>query len=247
MSHIYSDDFFDYIDRGARRSAARVIGLLYPWLKPDSVIDLGSGRGVWLDEWKNAGAREVLGLDGSYVDRDQLAIQKSEFEAVDLTKPQSLQRRFDLAQSLEVGEHLPEDAAIVLVDSLVKHSDRVLFSAAVKGQGGEFHVNEQPLRYWQKLFEDRGYSAFDCVRPHLSNEKSVEPWYRYNSILYANETGQLGLPDVVVSTRVVDPLRDAGSAQWRLRKTVVRTLPRPVVTAIAKGRAALIARRARKH
>jgi hypothetical protein len=62
-------------------------------------------------------------------------------------------RRFDLVQSLEVGEHLPLSAAETLVDSLTTASDRVLFSAAVKGQGGEFHVNEQPLAFWQELFE----------------------------------------------------------------------------------------------
>ena len=174
MSHVYSQEFFDYIDQGARASAKRLISVAQPWLRPESVVDFGSGRGVWLDEWRKAGVSDVCGLDGDYVDRAHLAIPKECFRAVDLTVPQDLGRRFDLAQSLEVGEHLPETAADTLVDGLVKHADLIIFSAAVKGQGGEFHINEQPLSYWQGKFEDRGYAAFDCLRPKLMGDRSVE-------------------------------------------------------------------------
>lgn len=247
MSHIYSDEFFDYIDQGARASARRLIGQVQPWLQAKSVVDFGSGRGVWLDEWLNNGAEEVCGLDGDYVDRDRLAIPNDSFRAVDLTVPQDLGRRFDLAQSLEVGEHLPRVAAETLVASMVTHADRILFSAAVKGQGGEFHINEQPLRFWQKLFAAHGYQAYDCVRPGLTDDRSVEPWYRYNTIFYANEAGQKRLPEEVLATRVDCDVEDAGDLPWRMRKAVVRTLPQSIVTVIAKGRAAVIARRARAH
>ena len=84
MSHIYSDTFFDYINQSARASAKPFVSLLFPLLKPTTVIDLGSGRGVWMDEWRKGGA------------------------------------------------------------------DRVFSSAAVTGQGGEFHVNQQ-LR-WSHRF-----------------------------------------------------------------------------------------------
>ena len=48
MSHIYNETFFDYINASARASAKPLVALLFPKLKPSSVIDLGSGRGVWL-------------------------------------------------------------------------------------------------------------------------------------------------------------------------------------------------------
>lgn len=248
MSHIYNDTFFDYINQSARASAKPLIASLFPQLKPKSVLDLGSGRGVWLDEWRRAGACNVLAVDGEYVDRDQLAVEKDEFLPADLTKPVTTGRRFDLAQSLEVGEHLPTEASGVLVDSLTAASDRVLFSAAVPGQGGEFHVNEQPLSYWQDLFAARGYVAYDCVRPALKGDKAVAPWYRYNSILYVNAAGRIGLPPAILDTEIKAnvAVKNAGHLGWRLRLAIVSCLPRGAVTLIAQGRASLLAARARR-
>ncbi len=248
MSHIYNDTFFDYINQSARASAKPLIALLFPKLRPASVIDLGSGRGVWLDEWQRAGASDVLAVDGDYVNREQLAVAPEDFLAADLTKPVKTGRRFDLAQSLEVGEHLPTEASETLVDSLTAASDRVLFSAAVTGQGGEFHVNEQPLSFWQDLFAARGYVAFDCVRPHLKDNTDIAPWYRYNAVLYVNAAGRAGLPDDILKTEVAagQPVRNAGNLVWRIRLAVVNTLPRGLVTSIAQARAMVLAMRARR-
>mgnify|MGYP003123352586 FL=1 len=248
MSHIYSDTFFDYINQSARASAKPFVSLLFPLLKPSSVVDLGSGRGVWMDEWRKGGADDVLAVDGDYVDRAQLAVAPEQFMAADLTQPVETGRRFDLAQSLEVGEHLPTEASQVLVESLTRASDRVLFSAAVTGQGGEFHVNEQPLSFWQDLFAAKGYVAYDCVRPALKDNKDIAPWYRYNAILYVNAAGRDGLPAEVIATEVPagQKVGNAGSLVWRLRLAVVKTLPRGAVTAIAQARALVLALRARR-
>ncbi|NNE51437.1 MAG: hypothetical protein HKN30_03445 [Sulfitobacter sp.] len=248
MTHIYNNTFFDYIDEGARRSAQRLIGELGPWIEPASVLDLGSGRGVWLNEWQNFGAGEVLAVDGDYVDRTQLAVPKDCFLAADLTKPVETGRLFDLAQSLEVGEHLPTSASETLVDSLTRASDRVLFSAAVTGQGGEFHVNEQPLSFWQDLFATRGYTAFDCLRPRLKGAQEVEPWYRFNAILYVNEAGRRGLPAEVLACEVPagQAVENGGDALWKLRRALVSHLPEGTVTRIAQTRAKIIAARARR-
>lgn len=243
MKHIYNDTFFDYIDESAQASAEEFIALLYPMLEPQSVADLGSGRGVWLAEWQRAGAKDVLGFDGDYVDRDNLAVDQASFEAADLTRPLSFKKRFDLAQSLEVGEHLPKEAASVLVDSLTAASDRVLFSAAVVGQGGENHINEQPLSFWQELFAQRGYTAYDCLRPTLKANRKVAPWYRYNSILYVNHAGRAGLPDEVLKTEIPanQQVANGGDLLWRLRRGIVSNLPRGSVTKIAQIRAAILA------
>lgn len=248
MSHIYDNTFFDYIDTGARTSAQELIKVVQPWLNPQSVLDLGCGRGVWLAEWQVAGVDRVLGVDGAYVDRTQLALDPASFLAADLTQPVRTDQRFDLAQSLEVGEHLPEEAANTLVASLVRASDRVVFSAAVTGQGGEFHVNEQPLSFWQDLFALHGYRAYDCIRPKLADNRAVEPWYRYNAVLYVNEAGRAGLPDEVLQTEIPSNTKvaDGGNALWRLRKQIVRHMPRGMVTQIAQVRASILARQAQR-
>ncbi len=249
MSHIYNNTFFDYIDGGARTSAQRMIETVQPWLNPRSVLDLGCGRGVWLAEWEAAGVDRLLGVDGDYVDQSQLAIASEKYMAADLTKPVRTHDRFDLAQSLEVGEHLPEEAAETLVASLVRGSDRVLFSAAVTGQGGEFHVNEQPLHFWQHLFALHGYTAFDCVRPELADKRDVEPWYRYNTVLYVNEAGRVGLPEEVLATEVAhgEKVENGGDMLWRMRRGIVQHLPRGMVTQIAQTRAAYLARAAQRQ
>lgn len=244
-AHDYSNQFFDYIDDGARTSAQHFIRVLSPWIAPKSVLDLGSGRGAWLSEWMASGLSDVIGVDGAYVDQVNLVIPSEKFVASDLTKPVKLGRKFDLAQSLEVGEHLPNSASATLVESLTSHSDRVVFSAAVPGQGGEFHINERPLEFWRQLFRERGYDPYDCIRPILNDEATVEPWYRYNAILYLNETGRQDLSDDVITTRIPDDVSvpHRGDLRWRLRKLAVSTLPQSVVTAIAKKRGEIMAGR----
>ncbi len=247
MAHTYSNEFFDYIDSGARTSARRMIETIQPWLNSQSVLDLGSGRGAWLQEWREAGVTDVLGIDGDYVDQTRLSIPTKQFQVADLTQPVKLSRRFDLAQSLEVGEHLPKSAAEELVDSLTRHSDRVLFSAAVTGQGGEFHINEQPLSFWQGLFRARGYAAFDCVRPALKYSREVEPWYRYNTVLYMNKAGCDDLPAEVKATEIAEDqsVSNGGSLPWQARRAAVSMMPRPLVTKIAQVRAAALVRKAK--
>ena len=248
MAHIYSNQFYDYIEVGARTSAQVMIGVLRNWLNIKSVIDLGSGRGAWTDEWAKAGVTDVMAVDGDYVDRDQLAVPKDKFYAADLTKPVDLGRRFDLAQSLEVGEHLPESASKILVESLTRHADRVLFSAAVPGQGGEFHINEKPLSFWQDLFASQGYTAFDCIRPQLKDAVGVEPWYRYNTVFYANSTGRKGLLPEILECEVPAGLQipSAGNFSWRIRRGIVSLMPRRMVTKIAQMRAAALVSKARQ-
>lgn len=241
MSHIYSNHFFDYIDRGARRSAQSIIRCLHSWITPESVVDFGCGRGAWLAEWSEVGCHDLIGVDGDYVDRQRLLIPESSFVPADLCKSIDLGRRFSLAQSLEVGEHLPIEAASSLVDSLTRHSDLVLFSAAVPGQGGEFHINEQPLAFWQRLFAKHGFSAYDSLRPVMFSDARIEPWYRYNTILYANASGAKILPEEVRKTKVADgELSEVGRFGWKLRKLVVRQLPQKTVTVLAQAQARML-------
>ena len=249
MNHAYSDTFINYIDGGLRNSAMAFCKVLMEWLNPQSVLDLGCGRGVWLDEWQKAGVRQILGMDGDSVNRAQLAMEPGSFQIADLTRPLRLTRRFDLAQSLELGEHLPKDAADVLIDNLTAASDCVLFSAAVVGQGGECHINEQPLSFWQAKFEARGYRAYDCLRPVLKDNRQVQPWYRYNAVLYVNQVGTGNLPDAVLRHAVPKghQLRNGGDLMWRLRRGILSHLPQRIVTQIAQTRAAILAARAHRQ
>jgi len=233
--HEYSDEFFEYIERGSIASAKRMTQFLAPLLKINSVLDVGCGRGAWLNEWRNAGVAIAQGIDGPYVQRSSLLISEQDFISVDLSKPFDSNRRYDLVTCLEVAEHLPPFAAETLVSSLVKHSDRVLFSAATRGQGGENHLNERPLSYWQRLFADHDYVAFDAVRPSFRRDPLVEPWYKFNTILYVRSAAISALPKSVIETEVRDTgLRDSGDLLWNVRRGILRFLPHQVVTRLAR-------------
>ena len=242
--HSYSGDFYDYIDAGSRASARTVSGLLLGEMTIGSLLDIGAGHGAWAAEWLRAGVKDVLAVDGDYVPRDQLAIPTDNFLAHDLSTPLDLKRRFDLVQTLEVAEHLPGDKADLFVDNLARHGDVILFSAAVPNQGGEHHVNEQPPQYWRERFARRGYDVFDWLRPLLADKKGVEPWYRFNSYIYANAEGQKRLSDAIRAARVPDgqKLEIGGDMAWALRRAAVGLIPKPLVKPIAMARAVVKAR-----
>jgi hypothetical protein len=103
-------------------------------------------------------------------------------------KPFSLSERFDLAISLEVAEHLPRRSASGFVRSLCQLAPIVLFSAAVPGQGGEHHVNEQWPEYWRQAFANHHFVMFDPFRPLLWHDERVAFYYRQNLFLFIRMT-----------------------------------------------------------
>jgi hypothetical protein len=79
---------------------------------------------------------------------------------------------------VEVGEHLPEDKADVLVDTAVRHARKaVIWSAATPGQGGHEHINEQPHEYWVEKFAQRGLRG-QCLTPFIP--EIPHDYYRRN-------------------------------------------------------------------
>ena len=91
-----------------------------------------------------------------------------------------------MAISLEVAEHVDKKFSEVFVDNLVRHSDVVLFSAAIPFQGGFRHINEQWQSYWANLFEDRGFLNYDLFRNQIWNDNDIHFWYKQNMIMYIN-------------------------------------------------------------
>jgi hypothetical protein len=242
--HIYSTDFYDYIDAGSRASAQVVARLILGEMKVRSLLDVGSGHGAWAAEWMNAGVSDVIAVDGEYVRGDQLVIPPDKFVPHDLSTRLALGRRFDLVQSLEVAEHIAPENAAVFVDNLVRHGDVILFSAAVPHQGGEHHVNEQPPQYWRELFAAHGYEVFDWIRPRLAGQRQVKGWYRFNTFIYANKAGRKRLSKSILSARVADSetLRIGGDLAWSLRRAAVRLIPTALVKPIAMAKAMVEAR-----
>jgi SAM-dependent methyltransferase len=180
-------------------SAQRVIELVQRELTVRSVVDFGCGDGIWLKKFAEAGAAQVLGYDGPWTDVDRLLINPSNFQSADFRMPIKAPRLFDLAVCLEVAEHVPADAAEILVRSICGHSQVVLFSAAVPGQGGYRHINERWQSYWAALFDVLGYRRFDYIRAEIWDDPHVHFWYKQNIALFVSEQASQVLSQLIAS------------------------------------------------
>lgn len=174
---------------GARAYAAR-LGEVF---KPSSVIDFGCGRGTWLKAFGETGAQRLVGLDGAW-NEGSLVEPGAEYHAVDLaslTPADVPDGPFDLAMSVEVAEHLPQERSSAFVECLCNAADAVLFGAAIPHQTGTQHVNLRPQSAWAREFDDLGYAAWDLFRPAVWGREDVPYWYQQNTFLYVRRNAGL--------------------------------------------------------
>lgn len=185
---IYDETFYNSQSKSSKLSANSVVPILIELLHPKSVVDIGCGIGTWLASFREYGVKDILGIDGEYINHQRLQIPEDCFLGMDLSNPSSfIKNNFDLAISLEVAEHISENSSRRLVEFITSLAPVVFFSAAVPGQGGTGHVNEQWPDYWGRHFADYGYKMLDVIRPQIWNMEYVEPWYCQNSFLYVRE------------------------------------------------------------
>ena len=165
-----------------------------------SVVDVGCGVGTWLAACVDLGITDYHGIDG-HCAAEVLQIPREHFRVADLRAPLTFSRRFDLAVSVEVAEHLPPHAAGAFVGQLASAAPVVVFSAAIPGQGGTGHLHERWQSYWAGLFAQWDYFPMDTLRPLIWNRDDVEFWYRQNILLYMHRNR---LPQSYVAPSPVD-------------------------------------------
>jgi len=185
---LQSADGYGYRDLAhhpAIAAARVVVELLRSRLIFRSVLDVGCGVGLWLREYCTQGVEDVFGLDGPWVPKENLAIPAENFLTHDLTMPFQLGRQFDLVMCLEVAEHLPAASADVLLPGMAAHGGQIFFSAAIPGQGGFQHVNEQLQDYWIERFRAREFTAYDVIRPLIWNHPNVPYYYAQNALVFS--------------------------------------------------------------
>lgn len=188
---LYGEQFYDVIREGTRSSVAVVAPLVldaFGTNRVRSLIDVGCGEGWWASEFHSLGVEEVVGVDGHFGPAPALA----DYRQADLsTGLVPALGRFDVALCLEVAEHLPPQAGDTLVDELCRLARVVVWSAAIPGQGGSGHVNEQWPSYWTERFEKHGYAASGALRFAVWDDERVENWYRQNLLVMAQEPTEL--------------------------------------------------------
>ena len=124
----------DYTERSFI-SATEVLPHVLELIPAKSIVDLGCGSAAWLSACTTLGVEDILGIDGDYVDLEKIKIPRNQFRMQDLRQPFSIDRKFDLAISLEVAEHIPKESSDIFVDSLTRLAPVILFSAAIPFQG----------------------------------------------------------------------------------------------------------------
>lgn len=136
---LYDKKFYSNFEDTTVTAGKIILPYVLNIFKPTSIIDFGCGEGAWLKIARNIVPEiKVCGIDGDYVERNRLKIDADEFYPSDLTKKIDLGEQFDLAISLEVGEHFDDIYSDTFVDNIIRHSDRVVFSAAIPDTLSEF-------------------------------------------------------------------------------------------------------------
>ncbi|MCF1191234.1 class I SAM-dependent methyltransferase [Mangrovimonas sp. AS39] len=174
-------------ERHHPKDALEILPYVFQLINPKSLLDVGCANGSWLNAAEDLGVKDIFGVDGISVDASMKLLDDSKFLQHDLRTPLDLGRTFDMVMSLEVAEHLPETAANTLVATLVHHSEVVLFSAAIPGQGGQYHINEQWPEYWHEKFKAYGYEAYDILRERFWNNPKMFWWYKQNVMFFVKK------------------------------------------------------------
>jgi len=192
----YRPDFYNQMDKNSQMSVQVILDVLFKTVpSPKSVIDVGAGVGSWVKALTMHGCKRVIAVEGEWVKNAHLQVPLDVYHLHNLEKPLRMAEKFDLAISLEVAEHLSERRALSFIEDLTLLADIVLFSAAIPGQGGTRHINEQWQQYWVDLFRERRFECFDIIRPHIWDDDRVRFEYRQNMLVFVrqNVAENLGL------------------------------------------------------
>ena len=191
-----TDDEIKYVhlDKDHNLNApGEIVPYLINIFHPKSVADVGCGLGTFLNVFLENGVNDLLGIDGRWVDKSKLFIPENYFIEKDLEQKFTVDKKFDLVLCLEVAEHLSGQSSDVLVENLTSLSNIIIFSAAIKNQGGQNHINEQPCSYWVEKFKAHGFIFYDVFREVSWNNPRIDWWYKQNMFLVVRDTKDMSI------------------------------------------------------
>lgn len=134
-------------------------------------------------------------LDHPSNKKEYLLFQENEFHPIDFEKSTPPVYTSELVICLEVLEHIHAKYCHKVIEYLTRCGDTILFSAAIPGQHGYKHVNENYPPYWKAIFEKFGFKQYDIVRPLILFNQDVIYYIRQNTFLYVKENGLLHTTD----------------------------------------------------
>jgi glycosyltransferase involved in cell wall biosynthesis len=158
--------------------------------KDDYIYDMGCGRGMYLKKMSDAGFNHLVGYEGT-IPRNKV------FENIhkeDLTVPFFVGNKGHVI-SLEVAEHIPPqftDNYLNNVYNTCASGAYFICSWAVRGQGGDGHVNELNNDEAINLITSKGFTFLPeetaSARSGILDEQSFEeghlPWFKNTTLIF---------------------------------------------------------------
>jgi SAM-dependent methyltransferase len=186
----YNKMFYDSVEQRASKAASEIACIFRNYFEVNNIKDVGCGSGIWIREFEKIFRFEKLtGYDlesGVIIANSKNREDKIEFLPIDFEKDKLKLKNTDLTLFLEVAEHLTPTTALKVIEEICRTSKYVIFSGAIKGQGGTNHINEQSAYYWIKKFEDNDFVAIDLFRETIKDMEKIPFYYRNNIFLFIN-------------------------------------------------------------
>lgn len=166
---MYTRSFHTSIENDETPQAQRLVQYIKTHLAPDSVVDFGCSTGIYIHEMqKQSPITKTVGFEFSREAVDNAVCPN--VVCYDLTVPLNMARLPNtLGICLEVLEHIDDKDWRPVLENIIKNCDRVIFSAAVPGQGGIGHINCRPKIDWIKRFHELGWVVDLDATKHLLN------------------------------------------------------------------------------
>jgi SAM-dependent methyltransferase len=184
---LYDPGYYQRHEESDKLASAEIAQSIKENFMPSSVIDVGCGSGLVLQNLRTLGV-PAAGLEYSEAALELCRQKRIQVHKFDIESNQPVPvRPADLVYSSEVAEHLPEccaDRYVKLLCSLARR--HLVITAAPPGQGGTDHVNEQPASYWIDKFENQGSRYLEAKTCELRAEwhrRKIDPFRSTNLLV----------------------------------------------------------------
>ncbi len=169
LDDAYDENFFLFNLADSRPQAEWLAPRLAKALSINSVVDLGCATGHWVAAFLRCGV-DARGIEGASAAARYLVCPADRVIFADLRQPLAEPaRKVDFLLSIEVAEHIEEKYVDIFLANMVRYNPRIIFmTGAPPGQGGHFHVNEQPHAYWIDRLKERGYKYDQSLKDMVS-------------------------------------------------------------------------------
>lgn len=189
---MYDRDFHMSIENEETPQAVRLAGYIKTYIAPSCFLDFGCSTGIYLNEVKKCLPNTVSrGFEFSKEAVEHAVC--SDVIEYDLTKQLITYKHPNtLGLCLEVLEHIEDTNWRPVLENMTRYCDKLIFSAAVPGQGGTGHINCRPKIDWIKRFHELGWVVDLDATNHLLNYMKQGyhmGWFANNAMVlipYAN-------------------------------------------------------------